>query len=83
MTTPGPTVAPQRIGFIGLGNLGARLAGSLRRAGFELRVHDLDAGRAAGLLADGARWCRSPAAVAAESDTVITCLPSPAASTPC
>ena len=72
--------APGRIGFIGLGNLGAHLAGSLVRAGFEVAVHDLDAGRAAGLLAAGATWRASVAELAAQADTVVTCLPSPAAS---
>ena len=70
----------KRIGFIGLGNLGSHLAGSLLRAGFELSVHDLDPDRAAGLVAAGAGWQPSPAALAAAVDTVITALPSPAAS---
>ncbi|MFN0283885.1 MAG: NAD(P)-dependent oxidoreductase [Kineosporiaceae bacterium] len=69
-----------RVGFVGLGNLGAHLAGSLVRAGFDVSVHDLDADRAAELVAAGARWRPSPAALAADVDAVITCLPSPAAS---
>ncbi len=66
-------------GFIGLGNLGAHLAGSLLRAGFELTVSDLHKESAAALLARGAKWADSPAAVAATCDAVVTCLPSPAA----
>ena len=31
-----------KIGFIGLGNAGAKLAGSLLRGGFDLTVRDLD-----------------------------------------
>src|SRR5689334_11247151 len=69
-----------RYGFIGLGNLGAHLAGSIARAGFPLTVHDLNRSAAEPLIAAGARWAESPKACAAASDAVITCLPSPAAS---
>jgi 3-hydroxyisobutyrate dehydrogenase len=69
-----------RYGFIGLGHLGAPLAGNLLRAGFALTVHDRNAGAAAPLLANGAHWADSPKAVAKRSDAVITCLPSPAIS---
>lgn len=69
-----------RYGFIGLGHLGANLAGSLMRADFSLTVSDLDRARAAGLEARGARWADTPKAVAAQCDAVITCLPSPAIS---
>jgi len=68
-----------RYGFIGLGNLGAHLAGSLVRAGFEVTVYDLDESRASSLVAGGARWAATPRATAAASDAVITCLPSPVA----
>ncbi len=68
-----------RIGFIGLGNLGEHLAASLLRAGFGLTVHDLAPERAQRLLAAGASWAASPAATARAADSVITCLPSPAA----
>ena len=69
-----------RVGFIGLGNVGGKLAGSLLRNGFELTVRDLDVGVAQPLLSLGAKWADSPAIVAGESDLVITCLPSPAIS---
>lgn len=69
----------KRLGFIGLGNLGVHLAQSLLRAGFPLTVHDLNQAAAADLRAAGAVWGDSPQAVAAQSDAVITCLPSPAA----
>src|SRR5882724_679311 len=68
-----------RIGFIGIGSLGAHLAASLLRAGFVVTIHDLDKGRAAGLIGAGAAWAPSPKAVAAAADSVFTCLPSPAA----
>ncbi len=70
-----------KIGFIGLGNLGAHLAASLLRAGFPVTVHDLDQAAAAGLIAAGAAWAPTPKQVAAAADSVITCLPSPAAVT--
>lgn len=66
----------QRLGFIGLGNLGFHLASSLRRAGFELTVHDLSKAAAAPLLAAGAQWADSAQAVAQQCDSVFTCLPS-------
>ena len=68
-----------RVGFIGLGNLGEHLAASVLRAGHRLTIHDLDRGRGERLLAGGASWASSPAAVGAASDVVLTCLPSPAA----
>ena len=50
-----------RIGFVGVGNLGVHLARSLLRAGFGLTVHDLDESAAAGLVEAGAEWASSPA----------------------
>ena len=66
------------IGFIGLGNVGAKLAGSLVRNGFPLVVRDLNPAAAAPLLAQGASWADTPRALAATADVIITCLPSPA-----
>ena len=43
------------VGFIGLGNVGAKLAGSILRAGIDLTVLDLDAEAEGHLLAGGAR----------------------------
>ena len=68
-----------RIGFIGLGNVGAKLAGSLLRNGFALVVRDLDRGAARALLDGGAAWADSPREMAEQCDVVITCLPSPTA----
>ncbi len=69
-----------KIGFIGLGNVGAKLAGSLLRNGFDLTLRDLDQDRATPLLERGANWGDSPKAMAQACDLVITCLPSPAIS---
>ena len=68
-----------RIGFIGLGNVGGKLAGSILRNGFDLTVRDLDASLAEPFLAGGAHWAESPAVMAASVDYIITCLPSAAA----
>jgi 3-hydroxyisobutyrate dehydrogenase len=68
------------IGFIGLGNLGSKLAATLQRNGRELIVHDLDPAAAGPLLARGAHWADTPRELAQRSDLVITCLPSPAVS---
>ncbi|MEL7158564.1 MAG: NAD(P)-dependent oxidoreductase [Actinomycetota bacterium] len=69
-----------RVGFIGLGNVGGKLAGSLLRNGVPLTVRDLNRDAARPLLDEGAHWAESPAALAADCDVVITCLPTPAAS---
>ena len=69
-----------KIGFIGLGNVGVKLAGSLLRNGFEVTVRDLDRTAAEPFLALGATWAESPRALAEAVDLAITCLPSPAAS---
>lgn len=69
-----------KIGFIGLGNAGGKLAGSILRNGLDLTVRDLDRAAAEPFLAKGAKWGDTPAAMARACDLVITCLPSPAAS---
>ena len=69
-----------KIGFIGLGNVGGKLAGSLLRNGFDLMVRDLDRAVAEPFLAGGAAWADSPKEMAEACDITITCLPSPAAS---
>ena len=68
-----------KVGFIGLGNVGAKLAGSLLRNGIDLSVHDLDPAAVEGFTARGAGSADSPAALARQCEIVITCLPSPAA----
>src|ERR1700730_2041962 len=66
----------EAIGFIGLGNMGAPMAGRLLDAGYRLVVHDARAGVAEPLLARGARWAESPAVVAGATRTIITIVPS-------
>lgn len=67
-----------KVGFIGLGNVGAKLAGSILRNGLDLTVRDLDRDAAQPLLDAGARWADSPKELAEKVDVVVTCLPSPA-----
>jgi len=71
---------PLRIGFIGLGSLGEGLCHSLVKAGYPVTVTDLNPALAQRLLAAGAQWGDSTAAVCREADVVITVLPSPAVS---
>ena len=68
-----------KVGFIGLGNVGGKLAGSIIRNGFDLTVRDLDKDVARRFIDQGAGWADSPAEMAEKCDLVITCLPSPAA----
>jgi 3-hydroxyisobutyrate dehydrogenase len=69
-----------KIGFIGLGNVGGKLAGSILRNGVDLTVRDLDSAVAAPFLERGAKGAASPKEMAEVCDMVITCLPNPAAS---
>ena len=68
-----------KVGFVGLGSVGGKLAGSVLRNGFELAVHDLDKELVAQFVARGAVDGGSPAALMASCDVMITCLPSPQA----
>lgn len=67
-----------RVGFIGLGNVGSKLAGNLLRNGFDLMVRDLDQHAVQPFLDSGASWAESPREMAESVDVLITCLPSPA-----
>ena len=67
-----------RIGFIGTGNIGTPMAGSILKAGYELVVHDIQEEKTRGLVDQGAGWAESPAEIAAQSDIICTCLPGPA-----
>jgi 3-hydroxyisobutyrate dehydrogenase len=67
-------------GYIGLGNLGGHIAASLIRAGHQVTVYDRDPSLAMRLSEMGASVAASAAEVAAATDHVFTCLPSPAVS---
>lgn len=68
------------IGFVGLGNVGSKLAGSILRNGYDLMVHDLDDDLVQEFVNQGAVAASSLQVMAEQCDIVITCLPSPAAS---
>ena len=67
-----------KVGFIGLGTMGAPMAGNIQAGGHELVVHDVDRGTAESLISGGAVWADNPAAVAAQSEIVLLSLPGPA-----
>ena len=67
-----------RLGWIGAGVMGRSMAGRLLDAGFAVTVFTRRKETAAGLLACGATWADSPAAVAAASDVVFTMVGHPA-----
>ena len=66
-----------KIGFIGLGTMGGAMALNLRKAGFELVVHDLRAEMAKPVIAAGAVWADSVLALGRIADVVLTSLPGP------
>ncbi|MBL3703008.1 NAD-binding protein [Sulfitobacter sp. BDSS02] len=69
-----------RVGFIGLGNVGGKLSGSLIRNGVAVSVFDLNPALVDKAVEKGATKAAEAAAIMRDSDVVITCLPSPAAS---
>ena len=68
-----------KIGFIGLGNVGGKLANNLIKSRYKLIVRDLDAKLSKKFKKKGAVIASSPKELAENSDIVITCLPSPKA----
>ena len=66
-----------KIGFIGLGNVGGKLAGSLHRNKFNLTVYDLDKNVADDFKSKGLKIAKSIGELVQKVDVVITCLPSP------
>jgi len=68
-----------RLGFIGLGYLGSRIARRLVAAGFSMVVHDGDREKTKELAALGATVAPNPETLAVEADVVLSCLPSDAA----
>ena len=66
-----------KIGFIGLGNVGGKLAGSLLRNKFDLTVRDLDENLTKEFKILGAKVANSAKELSKQVDLIITCLPSP------
>lgn len=63
-----------RIAFLGLGRMGAGMAGRLLSAGHDVTVWNRTQAKASGLLAQGARWAATPGAAAAEADAAVAML---------
>jgi 3-hydroxyisobutyrate dehydrogenase-like beta-hydroxyacid dehydrogenase len=66
-----------KIGFIGLGTMGAHMARSLQKAGHELTVHDARRASADSHITHGATWANTPETAARNADVVFTSLPGP------
>ena len=67
-----------RVGFIGTGMMGNRMAQRLIAAGHELTVNDRRQESTANLIELGAKWAETPADCAAGNELVISSLPGPA-----
>ena len=65
------------IGFIGLGNIGSRIAKNILKGGFKLFVNDLDRNLSRNWIEEGAQWCSDLKNLTSRSTIIITCLPTP------
>jgi len=66
--------AVRRVGYAGLGEIGAPMAERIRQAGFELHVWNRSPAKAAPLVAAGARLAATPAELAARVQVLCLCL---------
>jgi 3-hydroxyisobutyrate dehydrogenase len=66
-----------KVGFIGLGHMGAPMCANILAAGYDLVVHDVREQAAAELVAAGATWAASPREAGQGQDVVVTMLPAP------
>ena len=65
------------IGFVGLGNVGSKVANNIINNGYKLYVHDLDEIKSQSLVSKGAIFCKSIEELVPKVSVLITCLPSP------
>ncbi|MBM4297096.1 MAG: NAD(P)-dependent oxidoreductase, partial [Deltaproteobacteria bacterium] len=77
-TNRGGEVTMEKIGFIGLGTIGAVIAKNLRSAGYPLTVYDVRPEPVQALRRLGAEAASSPAAVARDCAILLSSLPGPA-----
>ena len=68
-----------KIGFIGLGIMGSRMAANLQKCGHSLVVFNRTREKADALVSAGARWAASPAALASHVQVIVTMLAHPGA----
>src|SRR5437899_1363250 len=66
-----------KIGFIGLGIMGSRMAANLQKHGHSLVVFNRTREKAERLLSEGAKWAESPAALALQAEVIFTMLAHP------
>jgi 3-hydroxyisobutyrate dehydrogenase len=66
-----------KIGFIGLGTMGGPFATNLQKVGFDLVVNDISRQLAEPHIQVGARWAKTPYAVAEQCNIILTSLPGP------
>ncbi|MFZ0377674.1 MAG: NAD(P)-dependent oxidoreductase [Solirubrobacteraceae bacterium] len=69
--------AVERVGFIGLGNMGGPMCGHLVKAGFDVTAFDLSSDALSVVVEAGARAARSALDCASAVDALITMLPAP------
>lgn len=67
-----------QLGFVGLGQMGSRMAGRLLKAGHGLVVHDVDPAAVANLVERGATAAGTATEVGDQAELVLTSLPTPA-----
>jgi len=67
----------KKIGFIGLGIMGSRMAANLQKAGYDLLIHNRTKEKGTALLANGAAWANTPKEVAENATIIITMLSTP------
>jgi 3-hydroxyisobutyrate dehydrogenase len=72
------TSVVQSVGFIGLGIMGRHMAGHILAGGYKLHIYNRSRGNAEALLAKGAVWHDSPAALAPHCDVIVTIVGYPA-----
>ena len=70
--------AIQSVGFIGLGIMGRHMAGQILSGGYKLHIYNRSRGNAESLIAKGAIWHDSPAALAPACDVIVTIVGYPA-----
>ena len=67
----------KKIGFIGIGNVGSKIANNIISAGFSLYIYDLNKHSSTNLISKGAIWCDTINELIINVTVFITCLPSP------
>lgn len=66
-----------KVGFIGLGTMGANMASNAQKGGYDLVVHDVRREAATPHLEAGAVWADTPRQLAEDSEVIFTSLPGP------